>query len=235
MPIFVAILIAALTFGGAVSIKDHAYASWGGDALFKNEQDAQSNTAVRAARRDLANKLSVQEDQIKIIMVEAHDWPNACLALENTGEYCAQVIIPGYSVVLRYGGAQYRYRSNIDGSVLRIESAPSATPTKSFGILKGSMSIGPVCPVERIGEPCTPTPEMYAAHKAIVYRPDHKSVIAIITPDANGKFSLHLNPGEYWVDMQRQTIGSSVGLPTKIEIEPRQTVILAIHIDTGIR
>ena len=53
------------------------------------------------------------------------------------------------------------------------------------GTLSGQVTIGPVCPVEKIGETCTPTAEMYAARKVNIYKPeDIISPFKILTPDS---------------------------------------------------
>lgn len=36
------------------------------------------------------------------------------------------------------------------------------------GIIEGQVSIGPICPVERPGVTCVPSPEAYAAQKVVV-------------------------------------------------------------------
>ncbi len=110
----------------------------------------------------------------------------------------------------------------------------SGVPTGN-GILQGSMTIGPVCPVEQVGHPCNPTPQMYAAHQVFVYDSTRTKLIATLTPDAKGNFSTTLPAGEYVVDVQHQGIGSVQGAPTTIQITPGRTTAIAISIDTGIR
>ena len=67
---------------------------------------------------------------------------------------------------------------------------PTSTSTpQSDGTLKGTITIGPICPVEQVGHPCNPTPEMYAAHQVFVYTSDRTKIIATLTPDAQGNFS----------------------------------------------
>lgn len=105
------------------------------------------------------------------------------------------------------------------------------------GILRGEMSIGPICPVERVDNPCTPTPEMYAARKVFVYKSsDKKNLVATLTPDADGKFSTTLPVGTYYLDMMHQQgPGGISGVPATIKILDGKTVELSISVDTGIR
>lgn len=48
-------------------------------------------------------------------------------------------------------------------------------------------------------------------------------------------FSVQLNPGSYVIDINRIGIDNSKDLPTTVHIQPGQTVVLDIDIDTGIR
>ncbi len=103
------------------------------------------------------------------------------------------------------------------------------------GTLNGTMTIGPICPVERIDHPCNPTPEMYAAHKVFIYTADKTGTVATLTPDAEGHFSAELKAGEYFVDVEHQAIGFARISPQTVKIIDGQTVTININIDTGIR
>ncbi|MEK7556015.1 MAG: Gmad2 immunoglobulin-like domain-containing protein [Patescibacteria group bacterium] len=106
---------------------------------------------------------------------------------------------------------------------------------RGTGILQGTMTIGPVCPVQRIDEPCDPTPEMFAARKVFVYLTDRETLVATLVPDGKGKFSTTLPEGDYWVDMAHQGIGGTSGLPIQIHVTANTPVTLTIDVDTGIR
>ncbi len=115
-------------------------------------------------------------------------------------------------------------------------ACPTSTSTsQSNGTLEGTMAIGPICPVEQIGHPCNPTPEMYAAHQVFVYTSDRTKIIATLTPDAQGHFFDKLPVGNYLVDVQHQAIGAVQGAPRVVTIVRDQTTTLTISIDTGIR
>lgn len=59
----------------------------------------------------------------KVIVLTAFEkeWPDACLGLAKSGEMCAQVITPGYEVTVEASGKTYIYRTNSDGTVLRLQ------------------------------------------------------------------------------------------------------------------
>jgi hypothetical protein len=122
--------------------------------------------------------------------------------------------------------ADYRFEFNVK----------LGTPTGD-GVFMGQMTIGPICPVERVDNPCKPTPEMYAARKVFIYKSDKKTLVVTLIPDAEGGFSKTLPVGTYYVDMVHQPlgIGGTNGVPAIIKIESGKTAELAINIDTGIR
>ena len=81
-------------------------------------QDSATNLIVGYAKRDLARQLGVSSDDIHLISSLQRDWPDACLGIQKQDVVCADVITPGYQLVLEAGGKEYRFRSNIDGSLV---------------------------------------------------------------------------------------------------------------------
>jgi hypothetical protein len=99
----------------------------------------------------------------------------------------------------------------------------------------GTVTIGPLCPVE----PCNITPEqltaVYAARKVIVYNSDRTTVIKELSLDQTGRFSTELETGTYLIDINSAGVDRSAQTPATITIVSSQTVTLNISIDTGIR
>lgn len=67
---------------------------------------------VRLAIKDLAGRLGIQESDIAVASVTGVDWPDACLGVEVSGQVCAQVITPGFRIILETGGRQHEYHSD---------------------------------------------------------------------------------------------------------------------------
>lgn len=111
----------------------------------------------------------------------------------------------------------------------------STSTLESPGFLKGNITIGPICPVERIDNPCKPTPEMYAARKIFVYNQTKTLLVKEIIPGPDGGYKVDLAPGAYVIDVEHFGIGSARGAPAQIKIESGKTINLDIDIDTGIR
>lgn len=107
-----------------------------------------------------------------------------------------------------------------------------------IGFLEGKISIGPICPVERVppDPACLPTAETYKAYPVSVWTSNGKRKVAQINPSLDGTFTTELATGNYLVILEngQNRIGSS-NLPLEISIVPTDTTILNINIDTGIR
>ena len=77
-----------------------------------------AETAVAAARRQLAEKLGVAAEASRLALVETVDWPDASLGCPEPGKLYAQVITPGYRVVLTYAGKRYEFHADRSGRVV---------------------------------------------------------------------------------------------------------------------
>jgi hypothetical protein len=109
--------------------------------------------------------------------------------------------------------------------------------TGATGVLEGTISIGPICPVET--DPpspgCLPTAETYKAYPVGIWTSEGKRQVTQISPALDGSFSVELAPGEYLIKLEKNNgIGGS-NLPAKVIITTRGKTILDIEIDTGIR
>ncbi len=105
-----------------------------------------------------------------------------------------------------------------------------------YGTLEGMVSIGPLCPVERIppDPSCLPTEETYEAWPISVYRNNLAfRQLEPIPPD--GIYSIELPAGKYVVDLNNYRGIGSDNLPQEITILPGEATALDIEIDTGMR
>jgi len=76
--------------------------------------------AVSAVKRLAAETYKINEGEIIVMSAKEKDWPNACLGLPPTEELCAEVITPGYEVIVLAGGKEHVYHTNADGSSIRL-------------------------------------------------------------------------------------------------------------------
>jgi hypothetical protein len=114
----------------------------------------------------------------------------------------------------------------------------STSKQKEYGYLEGVISIGPICPVERIppDPACLPTAETYKAFPVSIFSSDGKKKITRLNPSLDGSYICELPSGNYKVILEK--VQASVGgsnLPVEISITALDKTLLNIDIDTGIR
>jgi hypothetical protein len=107
------------------------------------KKPADAEQVVQLAREDLAQRLDLAPEAIRVVSVEAVDWPDTSLGCPQPRMMYAQVITPGFRVLLEAEGETYEYHADA-GRLL---------------VLCGSdgLPIFPVDPDEiRDGKPWTP-------------------------------------------------------------------------------
>jgi len=101
------------------------------------EQPTHINVDLTPAQRNaiskLAENLGLTPDKIKLVSTEAMDWPDACLGIATEGIACAQVVTPGFRVILEADGKTVEYRTNQDATVIR-PATVALTWSRSGGI-----------------------------------------------------------------------------------------------------
>jgi len=86
-----------------------------------------------AAINALADALGAPVDHIKIMSVEAAEWPDSCLGVSYPNARCAQAITPGFRIILEANGTQYEYHTNESGSAV-VSAAATLTWHREGGI-----------------------------------------------------------------------------------------------------
>ncbi|MEW5958909.1 MAG: hypothetical protein AB1801_14345 [Chloroflexota bacterium] len=71
-----------------------------------------SEQALAAAIAHLAEKAGVPAEEIKLISMEAVEWSDASLGCPQPGYMYAQVITPGYLIILEAQGEEYEYHTD---------------------------------------------------------------------------------------------------------------------------
>ena len=66
-------------------------------------------------RQQVENELKKDLAEIRLVELEAVDWPNACLGVQEDGQSCAEVITPGYRVVLAVGSDKFTFHTDQAG------------------------------------------------------------------------------------------------------------------------
>lgn len=84
--------------------------------------------AALAARVDLAARLNLTPEQVKVIAFEPREWTDSCLGLGSPAEICMTVITPGYLVRLNADGLEYVYHTDADGKSMRMAGGLGLMP-----------------------------------------------------------------------------------------------------------
>lgn len=69
-------------------------------------------TVVQSARTDLANRLAIDDSEIKGVGVSDQEFPDMSLGAPLEGELSAQMIASGWQVLLEADGDTYEYRAD---------------------------------------------------------------------------------------------------------------------------
>ena len=73
---------------------------------------SEAEKAVERAKIDLAQRKGVAKEKIVLIRVEYVDWPDTSLGCPEPGKVYAQVITPGYRILLSDGQEEHEYHSD---------------------------------------------------------------------------------------------------------------------------
>jgi hypothetical protein len=107
-------------------------------------------------------------------------------------------------------------------------------------LLQGAVTIGPLTPVQKVGECPTAAPSVFSSRKLMIYDASGKKLVrevyfTQIGNTANGYYTAQLAPGTYTVDIAHNGIEHAAGLPKQITVAADETVTIDVNIDTGIR
>jgi hypothetical protein len=69
-------------------------------------------SAVEAAKKDLAKRLKIDTESIKGAGISNEDFPDMSLGSPENGEMSAQMISSGWRIRLKAGDKQYEYRAD---------------------------------------------------------------------------------------------------------------------------
>jgi hypothetical protein len=72
----------------------------------------ESVPVVDIAKNDLAKRLNISIDQVHVVKIENVDWPDSSLGYPEKGMMYAQVITPGFRIILKAGDRLYEYHSD---------------------------------------------------------------------------------------------------------------------------
>lgn len=101
----------------ADAVEYEAHTNESGTVVRFVEGAVKSDLIETVARAVLAKALGIAPGEIKVVSRSATEWPDSCLGAPAEGQVCAEVITPGYAIVLEAQGAQYEVRTDLTGEI----------------------------------------------------------------------------------------------------------------------
>jgi hypothetical protein len=114
--------------------------------------DAVLQRLIEKAKADLVQQFAISADQIRVVEAREVTWPDASLGCPQPASAYAEVLTPGYWVLLEADGRQYPYHADQAEQLILClsDTAGSGTPISPFPPI-------PVNPTElKDGEPWVP-------------------------------------------------------------------------------
>lgn len=93
---------------------------------------ASAQSAVDRARANLAQRLGQQLETVRLVSVESVQWPDASLGCPQPGQLYAQVVTPGFRVVLRAAEQVYTYHTDRGERVVLCEQEPALGQVRDY-------------------------------------------------------------------------------------------------------
>jgi hypothetical protein len=82
------------------------------------EVPAGAEGIVAAVIDDAATTLGVSPETVTVATIKASDWPNAALGCPEEGGVYAEVVTPGYRIVVTDGSASLTYHTDLQGAIV---------------------------------------------------------------------------------------------------------------------
>lgn len=105
-----------------------------------------------------------------------------------------------------------------------------ASPTPGSGV-RGTVTYGPLCPVEQVGSPCPDRPWQGKVQGRL---PDG-TLVREVTTEPNGSFTLSLDPGTYDVVAATPEDGMTNAKAQRVTVTDGTFVTITMQVDSGIR
>lgn len=74
----------------------------------------------------VAEQTDRARSQFNIVAAQKRTWPDGCLGLTQPGVLCTQALVPGWEVTVSNGEDTWVYRTDEEGSVVKLDTAQSS-------------------------------------------------------------------------------------------------------------
>jgi hypothetical protein len=99
------------------------------------------DTLIQSAKEDLAQRLSISVEQIEVVEARSVVWPDASLGCLQPGKMYAQVVTPGFVVVLEAKDRTHRYHADAGDRLILCEGE-TTSPLPTIPVTPGEILDG---------------------------------------------------------------------------------------------
>lgn len=93
-------------------------------SLSEESTSALPDSLVQRLKSFLAAETGIRDEAIALKQAQSMEWNNACLEVSSPEELCAEVITPGYRVVLDTPKGEYVVHTDRSGQAFRLAQNP---------------------------------------------------------------------------------------------------------------
>ncbi len=76
---------------------------------------------LNAVREDLSNRTGIARGQLRLVSSNPETWPDTCLGLARPDEFCGEMLVEGWRVVMSDGRQTWVYRTDSNGKMVRVQ------------------------------------------------------------------------------------------------------------------
>ena len=105
------------------------------EAAAQPEEGSPLSRLVERAKEDLVQTAGADPDEIALVTAEEVEWGDTSLGCPHPDEMYAQMITPGYFIVLESGGNTYDYHTGADPEGPLVQCTEDGTPASAAGAL----------------------------------------------------------------------------------------------------
>jgi hypothetical protein len=88
--------------------------------VIANEQSDASQPAMELVRQILQSMGGILQ-RVDFLSIERREWPDACLGIARGDEACAEVVTPGFLIIVEIDGQRFTFHSDETGQIIRME------------------------------------------------------------------------------------------------------------------
>jgi hypothetical protein len=95
--------------------------------LAQAQRDYPPQSLINQIRQDLARRVGIQPQALRVTEATRQTWNNGCLGLAAPGEYCTQALIDGWRISMTDGTQIWTFRTDNSGRAIRLEPQSSSS------------------------------------------------------------------------------------------------------------